>query len=95
MMRVNEFANRRLQLCDAAVNSSAQLFVGQLGKPALDEIQPGPVGRCEVHVEARALRQPVANQRRFMRTVVVHDQMDVELFRHRGVDRIEELSELD
>ena len=94
-MCVDELTDRGFQLGDATVCAAAQLFVGQLGKPALDEIQPGPVGRCEVHVEARALRQPVANQRRFMRTVVVHDQMDVELFRHRGVDRIEELSELD
>ena len=95
MMRGDEFANRGLQLRDAAMGAATELFVRQLGEPALDEVQPRPVRRREVDVKARALREPVSDQRGLMRPVVVHDQMDVEVPRHGGVDRVEELPELD
>ena len=62
MMRVNEFANRRLQLCDAAVHPSPELCVGQLGKPAFDQIQPRSVGRREMDMKAWPLREPVSDQ---------------------------------
>src|SRR4029450_701547 len=62
MMRVNEFTNRRLQLCDAAVNPSPKLFVGQLGKPAFDQIQPRSVSRREMDMKARPLGEPVSDQ---------------------------------
>jgi len=53
-MRGDELANGRLHLSDAAVDSSTELFVGELGEPALDEVEPRPVGRREVDVKARA-----------------------------------------
>ena len=40
MVRRDEFSNRGLQLCDAAVDTSTELFVGEFGEPALNEIQP-------------------------------------------------------
>ena len=47
MVRRNEFANGRLQLRDAAVHASTELFVREFGEPALDEVEPRPVGRVK------------------------------------------------
>jgi hypothetical protein len=57
-MRVNEVADGRLELGDTAVRAAAQLFGRELGKPALNQIQPRAVRRGEVHIEARS--QPAA-----------------------------------
>jgi hypothetical protein len=50
------------------------LFVSS-AQPALDEVQPRVVGRREVH----ALRRPVANQRRLVSPVVLHEQVYVQV----------------
>ncbi len=49
---IDEVANGVLQLQGAAVDSAPNLFFGQLGKPALDQIQPGRRRGSEVQVEA-------------------------------------------
>lgn len=41
---VDELTDSALELGGAAVDAAADLFVGQLCKPAFDEIQPGAVG---------------------------------------------------
>jgi hypothetical protein len=94
MMSSDKLANRRLELRHAAVHAAPRLLIGQLGEPALDQVQPGAVGRGEVDVKARPFRQPVPNQRHLMRPVVVHDQMHVEVARHRGINGVQELPEL-
>src|SRR5215470_17838518 len=93
-MRGDELANGRFQLGDAAVDTTAQLFVGELGKPTLHEVEPRAVGRGEVGMKARPLREPVSDEWRLVRAVVIHDQMHVEMAWHGGVDRVEELPEL-
>src|SRR5438105_9390148 len=75
VMRIDEFLNRRLELGHAPERPAAKLLVGQLGKPALDQAQPRRVGGGEVHVEARPLGEPTPNERRFMGTVIVHDDV--------------------
>ncbi len=95
MMRVDELADGSFQLRNVAMDAATQLFVRQLGEPAFDEVQPRPVRRGEVDVNARSLRKPVANQRRLVGPVVVHDQMDVQRLGHGRVDRVEELPKFD
>jgi len=63
MVRSDEFANRRLQLHDAAMDAAPQLFVRELGEPAFHEVQPGAVGAREMDVRARALGEPIPDQR--------------------------------
>ena len=63
VMRIDELANRGFELRDAAMRPAPQLFVGQFSEPPLDQIQPRPVGRREMHVKAWTLGQPVSNQR--------------------------------
>ena len=89
----DKFPNGRLELGDAAMDASSQSFVGQLGEPAFDKIEPRPVGRGEVDVEPRPLREPGPDQRRFVRPVVIHDQMHLEVSRSGRVDGIQELPE--
>ncbi len=95
VVRVDEGADRRLQLREAAMHAAANLLVRQLREPALHEVQPGPVRRREMHVEARALGQPPLDERRLVGPVVIQDEMNREGRGDRGINRIEELPELE
>ena len=46
----DEGGDGRLQFLDAAVNTAADLALGQKREPALDLIEPGGVGGSEVEV---------------------------------------------
>ena len=94
LMGLDKLENRGLELRHAAERAAAELFVRELGKPALHEAQPGAVRRGEVHVEPRPLREPITNQRGFVGAVVVHDDVHVQGPRDLGLDQIEEFTEL-
>ena len=55
----DEGGDGRLQFLDAAVNTAADLALGQKREPALDLIEPGGVGGSEVEVIARPFGKPV------------------------------------
>ena len=80
---------------DASMHAASQLLCGQLGEPALNEFEPGRVGRGEVDVEPRPLGEPGPDDQRLVGRVVVHDDVHVEVGRHAFVDAVEELAELD
>ena len=90
----DEGGDGRLQFLDAAVNTAADLALGQKREPALDLIEPGGVGGSEVKVIARPFGKPGFDRRCLVGGVIVHDQMDIEIGRHGGVDGIEEAAEL-
>ena len=88
-------ANRLFQFASTAVNAASDLLVCQQSEKTLDHVDPrGSRGR-EVQVVARSFRQPAADQRRLVRTVVVQDQMHLQSGRHGSIDGIKELAELD
>jgi hypothetical protein len=64
----DEFADGGLQFADAAVNAAADLLVGEFGKPALDQIDPGPIGGRVVDMEAWTLRKPPPDEWRLVRS---------------------------
>jgi hypothetical protein len=72
---------------DAGVRAAAQCFGVETREPALDLVEPRRVSRREMHMKARVLREPCAHGRRFVRAVVVHDDVDLQIGRHAGVDR--------
>jgi hypothetical protein len=74
-------------------DAAANLFLGQFDKPLFDEVDPRRAGRGEVHMVPRSLREPPPDQGRFMRRIVVENQMNVEMAWHRGVDGIEKPAE--
>ena len=78
----------------AAEHTAPNPFVGEFGEPSLDQIDPGAVGGREVHMEARALGEPVPDDRRLVSAVVIQDEMNVQIGRHLGLDHIQELAEL-
>ena len=47
-----------------------------------------------MHVPARALGEPIADQFGFVCAVVVHDDVNLEVGRHIALDLVEELAEL-
>ena len=69
-------------------------FVGDEREEALDLIEPGRTGRCEMDMPARPFGEPVADQRGLVRGVVVHDEMDLETAWDGGLNLVEELAEL-
>ena len=77
-------ADRGDEVADRAVGAAFDPFRGQLGEPALDEIQPGAVGRREVEREARVAEQPALDRRRLVGRGVVEHDVHVEVRRHRG-----------
>src|SRR5438093_10358163 len=95
LMRVNELLDGGLEPRHTLVRAAAQLFVRQLGEPPLHETQPRPIRGCEVDVKPWTLGKPVPNERRLVGTVVVHDDVHVEVTGDLRLDQIEELTELD
>lgn len=77
------------------MGTALDLLARQHREPILDEIDPGRAGGCEVHVEPRVSEQPQANRGRFVRAVIIENQVDLVRDRHAGVDLIQELSELE
>ena len=77
----------------APVRPAADAPPGPLGEQPLDQVQPRRARRREVHVEAGPLGQPVADQRRLVRPVVVHHHVHVEAGGDGGVDRVGERAE--
>src|SRR3972149_12091778 len=86
--------DRRFELAGAAVRAPANRALGEQSEPALDLVEPGGAGRREVQVVAGPLEQPTMDRGRLVGAVVVEDQMDVEIGRDIGVDRVEEGAEL-
>src|SRR5260370_41672035 len=69
------FADGVCELDGAAVSATADLARGEIGKPALDLVEPGGRGRREVQCKSRMPSKPALDRRGLMRAVVVHDEM--------------------
>lgn len=91
---VDEGADVALERLGRAMDPAPDLLVGQEREKALDLIDPRGSGRSEVNVPARPLGQPVADRLGLVGGVVVHDEMNVEIGGHVGLDLVEELAEL-
>ena len=79
---------------DAAMDAAPDLALGDEREEALDLIEPGCAGGRQMHMPARPLGQPVADQRGLVGGVVVHDQMHVEIAGDGCFDLVEEIAEL-
>ena len=77
------------------MHAALDLLVGEPREPAFDLVKPGGAGRREVEVIARVAGEPGFDGRRFVGSVIVEHQMDVEIGRHGLLDRGQELAEFD
>ena len=46
------------EMFDASETSAADGLLGDMTEPTFDLVEPGRIGGCVVHVEARPLREP-------------------------------------
>jgi len=93
--RVDMATDRIFELARAAVTTSSKSFVGELGEPSLNEVDPGRIGRGEVHPKARMSTQPSFHLRGSVNRRVVDDEFDVEFFGDFPIDPLKESSEFD
>ena len=92
--RVDVVEDGALQLLGGAMDAAPDLLVGQQPEPALDLVQPGGAGGCEMGLPARPFGEPVADRLGLVGPVVVHDDVDVEISRDVRLDEVEEFAEL-
>jgi hypothetical protein len=78
-----------LERLGTAVHPTPQWFLRQQPEPALHHIEPGRAGRREVEMEAWSLEEPALDQGRFVRPLVVEDQMHLQLSRDIRLNRVE------
>jgi hypothetical protein len=78
-----------------AVRAALELLRRQLGKPALDEVQPGGACRREVQGESRVRSQPAFDHRRLVCRGVVEHEIDSEFGGDLAVECLQKLLELD
>ena len=81
------------ELLDAGEGAATDGLVGDQGEEALDLIEPGAVGRDEVHVPARAAGKPSLDLGVAVRGVVVDNAMNVQLGGNGLVDLAQERQE--
>lgn len=70
-------------LLDRAVRTATNGLVCDRSEETLDEIEPRPVGRCEMHMPTGPGSQPSFDEDVVVRRGIVHDEMDVQF----GSDR--------
>ena len=67
---------------DVAKRPAVNGLLGNPMEPDLHLIQPGGIGRSEVHVESGPCGEPALDSRVFVRGVVVHDDVHMQCLRH-------------
>ena len=82
------------QVFDVGEGAATNRLLSDDTKPALDEIEPGSIGRREVDMKARPASQPGFDFRMFVGGVIVDDKMHVEILGHTGIDVSQEGEEL-
>jgi len=90
----DELVDGGFQFFGRAVDAASELTICEQRKPAFHQVQPRGGGGREVDMEARPLGEPVLNQLGFVSAVVVHDEMDVQFFRHVFLYGVEKVAEL-
>lgn len=90
----DEVVNALYELPDAGKRATSDRLVGDQGEESLDLIQPGAVGRDEVHVPARPGSQPRLDLRVTVGGIVVADAVDIQLGGHGLDDLAQERQEL-
>lgn len=83
-----------LELAGRAMSTAADAGLGEGGKPAFDLVDPGGGGRGEVHVKSRTAGKPGADRCGLEGAVVVHHEMDVQVWRDVVLDGVQEAQEL-
>ena len=84
----------RFQRSNCGVASTANASFRHFGKQSFHKVQPTGARRSEVDVIAGVACQPLSHFAHLVRTVVVHDQVNVKATREILLDLIEKTQEL-
>ena len=90
----DEVIDGRFQFFGRTVDAAPELAFGEQGEPAFDQVQPTGRSWREMHMEAGTFGQPIPNQLRFMSSVVVQDEVNVQFFGHVLLDGVEKIAKL-
>jgi hypothetical protein len=82
------------QRLDAREHPASDALRRDVAEEALDHVEPGRTGRCEVHVEARVPCKPARHPFVLVCRVVVGDHVDLEVRRRLAVDHLQEAEPL-
>src|SRR5580704_17570560 len=85
---------RPLQFLHTEEGSMANAFVRELAKPALPQIEPRGTGGREVKLKPAVFSQPVPHLRMLVGSIVVKDQMQIQIWRKLTVQSPHESQEL-
>ena len=83
-----------LQFVDALEDAAADAFSGDLGKEALDHVEPRAGRGREVQMEARMPLEPALYRGGLVGGIIIDDQMQVENGQRPLVDGLEKAEEL-
>ena len=83
-----------LQSGNAHEDSASDPTICNFCEEAFDGIEPRRTRGCEMNVIPRTACKPCLNFWVFVRRVVVHDQMNIKVFRHRTINVFQEFDEL-
>ena len=86
--------DRVLEVADAGVTAAADAAACDLGEEALDQVEPGRTGGCEMQFEAGVFLQPGLHLGGLVGSVVVEHEMDVSWFEDRAIDAPQECQKL-
>ena len=90
IMRFDEFFDGPFQIGDALEDAATQTFLRELCEEAFDDIEPRAAGWREVHMEPGVAFHPILHLFVFVRGIVVHDQMDIQVRRRFLVNQLKE-----
>ena len=86
--------NRTNQCRDIIETSAANLFLRQLSEPPLHHVQPRAGCRREMKMKARMPAEPRLNARVLVSTVIVYDEVELQIGRCLAVDLLEKSNKL-
>jgi hypothetical protein len=88
------FINGRNQCRNTPEGATTESPFGDFTEPFLHRVPPGTGSRNKVNVESGMPRQPGLKARMFVSSVVVHDQVHIQLWWSFEIDRFEEADKL-
>jgi hypothetical protein len=91
---VDEFFDPSNEFADAAEAATANSLLCNETEPAFDLVEPGGICGCVVDLEARPLGEPGAHFAVLVGSVVVDDQVHIQMVRNGTVDAFQKRQKL-
>ena len=82
------------QISDRLKNPASNLFVREIAKPTLDHVEPGARSRHKMQMESGMAFKPRFDLGMLVGRVIVHDQMQVQLWRGLVINQFQKLDPL-